>query len=182
MPNPHPPSPHNPAAPIADRLRASVLAFLDAIAEQGLASDPEIRRRLEGLLAGQAPATAAIGPVTVSRDEAAALLGCSVDTVDRLIGTGALRAVRFSRKVRISRQEIDRFIRAGGSRDTGMSKGGSKAGPKASRSKGATRGGVDSRSALDEELDAVVERARADRRAAARAENQRRNSRGTAGR
>ena len=49
-----------------------------------------------------------------SRQETAHLLGLGLSTVDLLIRRRALRSVRIGRLTKISRSEIDRFLRKGG--------------------------------------------------------------------
>jgi excisionase family DNA binding protein len=45
-----------------------------------------------------------------SREEVAKILGVSVRTIDGLIDSQQLRAVRIGRHLRIDRKEIDRFL------------------------------------------------------------------------
>jgi excisionase family DNA binding protein len=45
-----------------------------------------------------------------SREEVAEILGVSVRTIDGLIDSQQLRAVRIGRHLRIDRKEIDRFL------------------------------------------------------------------------
>ena len=45
-----------------------------------------------------------------SREEVAEILGVSVRTIDGLIDSHQLRAVRIGRHLRIDRKEIDRFL------------------------------------------------------------------------
>jgi excisionase family DNA binding protein len=45
-----------------------------------------------------------------SRDEVADILGVSVRTIDGLIDSHQLRAVKIGRHLRIDRKEIDRFL------------------------------------------------------------------------
>jgi excisionase family DNA binding protein len=45
-----------------------------------------------------------------SREEVADILGVSVRTIDGLIDSQQLRAVRIGRHLRIDRKEIDRFL------------------------------------------------------------------------
>ena len=45
-----------------------------------------------------------------SREEVAQILGVSVRTIDGLIDSQQLRAVRIGRHLRIDRKEIDRFL------------------------------------------------------------------------
>ena len=45
-----------------------------------------------------------------SREEVAEILGVSVRTIDSLIDSHQLRAVRIGRHLRVDRKEIDRFL------------------------------------------------------------------------
>jgi excisionase family DNA binding protein len=46
----------------------------------------------------------------ISREEVAEILGVSVRTIDGLIDSQQLRAVKIGRHLRIDRKEIDRFL------------------------------------------------------------------------
>lgn len=55
--------------------------------------------------------TLAANPLTFSRQECAALLGCSVSTLDRMLQSGTLHGVRIGkRRLVIPRTEIDRLL------------------------------------------------------------------------
>ena len=49
-------------------------------------------------------------PLAVTRADVGAQLGVSLQTVDRLIGRGEIRAVRVGRRVLIPRDEPARFL------------------------------------------------------------------------
>lgn len=54
--------------------------------------------------------TADDAPEYLTRGEVADILNCSVDTVDRRIASGALKALHDGRLVRISRADLDTYI------------------------------------------------------------------------
>lgn len=61
---------------------------------------------------GNARHHAASLPAFVTRREAAEILGCSVDTIDRRIQAGQLKAMSSGRLVRIALSDLKAFIRA----------------------------------------------------------------------
>lgn len=50
-------------------------------------------------------------PELLTRREAAEILGCSVDTVDRRIREGQLKAIRNGRLIRVSADDLRAFIK-----------------------------------------------------------------------
>jgi len=53
-------------------------------------------------------------PLLLSRLNAAAVLGVSLDTIENLIARGELQPVRFGRAVRIRRSDVEDLIKRGG--------------------------------------------------------------------
>ena len=77
------------------------------------ANSTDISTQILGLL--QQSIEAAMRKSTIpreafSREEVAEILGVSVRTIDGLIDSHQLRAVRIGRHLRIDRKEIDRFL------------------------------------------------------------------------
>lgn len=58
----------------------------------------------------------AVAPLTLSVDEASALLGVSRSTGFELVNSGALRSVRINRRVLVPRDAIDQFLAGTGYR------------------------------------------------------------------
>ncbi len=58
----------------------------------------------------------AVAPLTLSVDEASALLGVSRSTGFELVNSGALRSVRINRRVLVPRDAIDQFLAGAGYR------------------------------------------------------------------
>jgi len=55
--------------------------------------------------------TTEVHQLAYRRRDAAASLGISEDSLDRLIGRGELLAVRIGKSVRVSASELERFVR-----------------------------------------------------------------------
>jgi excisionase family DNA binding protein len=55
-----------------------------------------------------------------TRSEAAQMLALSIRTIDTLVVTKQLKAIRIGRAVRIALDELQRFLRRGHSTDRGM--------------------------------------------------------------
>jgi excisionase family DNA binding protein len=55
--------------------------------------------------------------LTVTRQEAAAMLGIGLSTIDALIKSGALHSIKLERRVLIPVETVEHFLRGGTGRD-----------------------------------------------------------------